>query len=79
MTKEMRIRIEFKDKSETIKFDALFQAKYLGAYDPNRGIADFAIAPIKSAKHFTDEEVEAFLAECDEKVKSYEILQIKEI
>ena len=79
MTKEMKIRVEFNDKSETIKFDALFQSKCLGRYDPARHIADFVIAPLDKEKYFTDKDIEAFLSECDEKLKNYEIIEIKEI
>lgn len=78
MTKEISIRIEFNTKSESIKFDALFQSKCLGHYDPARHIVDFAIVPLDKEKYFTDKDIEAFLSECDEKLKSYEIIEIKE-
>lgn len=78
MTKEIRIRIEFNDK-EAIRFDAHFRAKFLGHYDLNKLIADYAIAPVNCEKCFSDEEMNTLLSEFDEKVKSYEVLQIKEI
>ena len=80
MTKKIIIRIEFNHREERIIFNAPFHPKFLGDYDLDRHIVDFAITPKDSTKCFTDEEVEAFLLECDEKLKNYEIIEIiKEI
>ena len=76
MIKEIKLRVEFNMANETIKFDAPFRARYLGYYDLDRYIVDFAIQPIEDAEPFTDKEMNTLLAEFDEKVKSYEILEV---
>lgn len=81
MIKKMTIRIEFKAKNEKLEFKTLFKAEYLGSYYShlNKYVADFTIMPIDGRQYFTDEEIEAFLLECDEKTKIYEIIGIEEI
>lgn len=78
MIKKMTIRIEFRDKSEKLEFKTLFRAEYLGSYYShlNKYVANFTIMPIDGRQYFTDEEIEAFLLECDEKTKDYEIIEV---
>lgn len=79
MTKEMTIRVEFKYKGENVKFDAPFQVKPLGYRSIDELIVDFSIRPKNTKIYFTDEEMNTLLSEFDEKLKSYEIIEIKEI
>lgn len=77
MIKKIKLRVEFNMANETIKFDDVrFRSRYLGHYNIDKHIADFAIQPIEDTNPFTDEEMSILLAELDEKTKSYEILEV---